>query len=352
MTPDGTSPFSTADEITLSPKGIRFPEPDCKTGPEIEKYPDVDDTVWSYVFVHNRKVRVFEEQLTLDHKPFFVHKTIRYFKRSERQRVQHQEMPTISGLIFFQGDVMETESYLKEHFPYTHLCKNCSTGRIAAIPDSQMQPFMRISETSPERIRFLLHPFHYYARNHIKLRITTGDLAGLEGFVVRIDRDRRLVMDVGGISVAVAGVHAEKFEEVDPYQDMLKNEHIFYKRNLHERQALIDRYFHPVKTVQEVKAQAENIDYLHTYILDEKAADRMNIYEVWSTFSFIIEEIAYYYAPFVEQFKDDLSPIMQQGGKVLTEMERIIGSPRIDGNTKCRYETEYQELLTKYGYLF
>ena len=352
MTPDGTSSSSTADEITLSPKGTHVSEPDSKTGPEIKKYPEADCTDWSYVFVHNRKVKVFEEQLTRDRKSFFVHKTMRYFKRSEHQRVQHREMPTISGLIFFQGYVKDTESYLKDKFPYTHLCKNCSTGKYAVIPDSQMQPFMRVSETSPERIRFLLHPFHYYARNRIKLRITTGDLAGLEGYIIRIDRDRRLVMDVGGISVAVAGVHAEKFEEVDPYQDMLKYEHIFYQRNLHERQALIDRYFHPVKTAQEVKAQAENIDYLRTYVWEEMAADRMNIYEAWSIFSFIIEEIGYYYAPFVEQFKEDLDPIMQQGAKVLIEMEHIIASPRIGGDTKCRYETERDELLAKYEYLF
>ena len=352
MTPDGTGPFSTADETTLSPKGTRFPEPDCKTGPEVEKCSDASTGMWSYLFVHHRKVIGIEEQLAKDGITYFVHKTIRYFKRTERHRVQHQEVPTISGLVFLQGEAAALAKYLDDRFPYLHLCKNCSTGRYAEIPDSQMQPFMRVCETSPERIRFLLHPFHYYARNHIKLRITTGDLAGLEGYVIRIDRDRRLVMDVGGISVAIAGVHAEKFEEVDPYQDMLKYEHIFYQRNLHERQALIDRYFHPVKTAQEVKVQAENIDYLRTYILGEMAADRMNIYEVWSTFSFIIEEIGYYYAPFVEQFKDELDPIMQQGGKVMLEMEHIIASPRIDGDTKCRYETEHAELMAKYEYLF
>lgn len=78
-----------------------------------------------------------------------------------------------------------------------------------------MQPFMRVAEISPERIRFLLHPYHYYARNRILLRISTGEMAGLEGYIIRIDRDRRLVMDVGGLSVAISGIHAEHFEEVE-----------------------------------------------------------------------------------------------------------------------------------------
>ena len=352
MTPDGTSSFSTADEKTISPEGNHVTEPDSMTGSEVEKCSETNTTVWSYLFVHHRKVIGIEEQLAKDGLTYFVHKTMRYFNRTGSRKVQHQEMPTISGLVFLQGDIAFMNAYLNEKFPYLHLCKNCSTGKYAEIPDSQMQPFMRVCETSPERIRFLLHPFHYYARNRILLRITTGELAGLEGYVIRIDRDRRLVMDVGGISVAISGVHAEKFEEVESYKDMLKYEHIFYQRNLHERQALIDRYFHPVKNAQEVKAQAENIDYLRGYVISEMDAGRMNIYEAWSIFSFVIEEIGYYYAPFADQFKESLDPIMLQGGKVLQEMERIIQSTRIGGDTKCRYENEYAELMAKYEYLF
>lgn len=352
MTPDGTNSFSAADETTHSPKGIHVTEPDVKTGPEVEKYAKARPVTWSYLFVHHRKTTAIENQLAKDGITYFIHKTMRYFTKKKGQGVQRQEMPTISGLIFLKGNARHLAAYLDEYFPLYHLCKNCSTGRYAEIPDSQMQPFMRICEVSPERIRFLLHPFHYYARNHIKLRITTGDFAGLEGYVIRIDRDRRLVMDIGGMSAAIAGVHAEKFEEVEPCNDMVTNEHIFYQRNLHERQALVDRYFHPVRTTQEVKAQAENIDYLRSYVTSEMAASRMSIHEAWSTLSFIIEEIGYYYAPFIEQFKDNLNPIMQQGGKVMRELGRIIASPRIDGDTKYRYESDLQELMTKYEYLF
>lgn len=74
---------------------------------------------------------------------------------------------------------------------------------------------MRVSETEPDRLRFLLRPFVYYAQNRTLLRIVSGDYAGLEGYVIRIARDRRLVMDVGGMAVAISNVHAERFEEVD-----------------------------------------------------------------------------------------------------------------------------------------
>ncbi len=352
MKPDGTNSFSTADEKRVSPEGNHFTEPDVKTGSEVKKCLQSDGTTWSYLFVHHSKVKGMEAQLTKDGRTYFVHKTIRYFKRMDKQKVQHKEIPTVSGLVFFQGFPEEIQTYLDKKFPRTHLCKNCSTGKVAEIKDSQMRPFMRVNETEPERIRFLLKPFHYYARNRILLRITSGELAGLEGYVIRINRDRRLVMDVGGISVTIAGVHAEHFEEVEQSRSHLANKEIFYQRNLQERQVLIDRYFHPVKDDKEVALQAENIDYLRKYALDEVAHNRITLNDTWNIYSFIIEEIGYYYSPFIEQFKEHLDPIMREGGKVLQEMEQIIKSPHISPNDKTRYENDYQRLLSQYDYLF
>lgn len=380
MKPDGTDSFSTADGSRCSHGGIHVTEPDTTTGPEIKersepeaaeeilpenvrhqepvgtanspemiRLHEPDTTTWSYIFVHNSRVKVFEEQLTMDDRSFFVHKTLRYFKKDGSRRVQKKEMPTISGLIFMQGRPEDIQAYLDDKFPQSHLCKNCSTGRVAQIADSQMRPFMRINAIAPERLRFLLRPFHYYARNRILLRITSGELAGLEGYVIRIDRDRRLVMDVGGMSVAVSGVHAEKFEEVEQGRD---RDSCLQTRNLQERQALIDRYFHPIKTPEDIAAQAENIGYLRKHVESELAQGRMRTTEAWTIYSFIIEEIAYYYAPFAEQLGERLNSIMEAGRMILHEMDGIIGSPQADGEARRRYETDRQEIMLKYGYLF
>ena len=352
MKPDGTSSFSTADEKLVSPKGIHVTERERKSGSEVKKCHSSDGTTWSYLFVHHSKVKGMEQQLVKDGRTYFVHKTIRYFRRLGKQRVQHKEIATVSGLVFLQGRPVEIQAYLDNRFPHAHLCKNCSTGRVAEIEDSQMRPFMRVNETEPERIRFLLKPFHYYARNRVLLRITSGVLAGLEGYVIRIDRDRRLVMDVGGISVAIAGVHAEHFEEVKPDGPSGDEVHPFYQRNLQEREALIDRYFHPVRTASEVAVQAENIDYLRLYVLAELARKRMDINRAWRTYAFVIKEIGYYYAPFVEQFKDDLDPIMTQGAKILQEMDAILDNPSLDQDTRDRCQTEHEKLMLAYDYLF
>lgn len=207
------------------PKGINITGLDNDNGPDMKtctsskgakrKETADDQPPWGYLFVHNNKVNLFTERLERDGLRFFIHKSVTYQRKEHSRGIRTIEKPTVSGLIFLQGTTKTLRQYLATAFPDYHLVNNCSTHLPAVIPDDIMQPFMRVLEVSPDRVRFLLHPFKYYAGNNIKLRITSGFLSGLEGYVVRIDRDRRLVMDVGGMSVAISGIHCEKFEVVE-----------------------------------------------------------------------------------------------------------------------------------------
>ena len=401
MEQDCTVSQSTADEIkrfqTIEnnefPEGAHVSEPDKTTGPVVEKCAgantsekhiktenqkiesatqaesnpkpsesentnkeeeEYEPVSWCYLFVHHKKVKSFEEQLEKDGLTYFVHKSIKYVPRHRnRGGMQEVEKPTVSGLIFIQGDAEEIQNYLNEKMPSHKLCKNCSTGEVATIPCNQMEPFMRVAETEPERLRFLLRPFVYYSKNRTLLRIVTGDYAGLEGYVIRIARDRKLVMDVGGMAVAVAGIHAERFEEVHKNEADKTERTTFYKRNLHERNAFIDRYFHQVKTIQEVAAQVENIDILRIQTTKDIETKKLDLKDAFDTFYFMIEEIGYYYAPFLDYFKDDLKPIFEAGRAVMAEIEDTINKFRKSKDTELlqRSETEYEELRNKYGYL-
>ena len=205
--------------------GIHISELETIPSPAIEEHPEANkagegrasrtSSSWSYLFIHNSKVPAFTARLSKDKIRHFIHKTVVYQRSKQSRGIQTLEKPTVNGLVFLQGSPRVLQTYLNENFENRHLVNNCSTHLPAIIPDSVMQPFMRVMETSPERIRFLLRPFHYYAGGNVKLRITSGFLAGLEGYVIRIDRDRRLVMDVGGMSVAISGVHCESFEVVE-----------------------------------------------------------------------------------------------------------------------------------------
>ena len=376
-TADETKRFQTSENNEF-PEGTHVSEPDELTGSAIKKcsqvnketetekknesisevVPSNDDkdncTSWSYLFVHNQKVKSIEEQLKKDGVTHFVHKTIKYVPRHRnRGGMREVETPSVSGLIFLQGDPELLQDYLDKNIKPYKLCKNCSTGKVATIPCNQMEPFMRVAETEPERLRFLLRPFVYYSKNRTLLRIVTGEYAGLEGYVIRIARDRKLVMDVGGMAVALSGVHAERFEEVNKNEADKKERELFYKRNLHERNAFIDRYFHQVKTAQEVSAQVENIEILRLQTLADVRDKKLDLKDAYDTFYFMIEEIGYYYAPFIDYFKDELSPIFEAGRTVKEEIEKAIKIFKdSDKELHNRCETEFEALQNNYGYLF
>ena len=85
---------------------------------------------------------------------------------------------------------------------------------MAAIPDAQMQPFCQYMQLASTQIQILTKPIDQYAKGQIRLRVLTGLFAGQEGYLVRIARDRKLVIDFGGLAVAIGGVHGEQFEEI------------------------------------------------------------------------------------------------------------------------------------------
>lgn len=366
-TANETKRFHTA-ETNAFQKGRHVSEPDRVAGPEVEKYTVANETQerklgithtqetstpWCYLFVHHRKVKAFEEKLRKDHITYFIHKSIKYVpKKEDGNGVKKTVVQTVSGLIFLRGEADELQQYLDDKFFSYHLCKNCSTGNVAEIPNSQMESFMRVAQSDPDHIRFLLRPFVYYSKNRTRLRIVSGDFAGLEGYVIRIARDRKIVIDVGGMGVAIGGIHAERFEEVGKNEATKQDRATFGKRNLHERNAFIDHYFHKVTTAQEVAAQTENIELLRLQTLTDLKDGTLDIKEAHETLYFIIEEIGYYYAPFIDTFKNDLRPIFDAGRKVMHDLEHIISALRPNTDQRQHWEAEQEELRTNYGYLF
>ena len=173
-----------------------------------------DSTAWGYLLVHYKKVDRFEAEVNSNsHFKCFIHKSTVYTK-SPKGGVKKQEKPSVSGLVFLQGRTSELQKYLYDNFFPLHLVNDRTTGRPAVIPDRQMRPFMQLMQVDPTRIRILEKPVSRYADGNVKLRILSGVLAGQEGYLVRIARDRKLVINLGGIAVAISDVHKEQFEEI------------------------------------------------------------------------------------------------------------------------------------------
>ncbi len=176
---------------------------------------------WGYIFIQHMSASVFERQLAARSTDgqfcprCFIHRTVRYMRKSGQRGVKKDYKPTVSGLVFLQGTTRQLKTFLIHNFPQYYLVNNCSTGQPASIPDNVMRPFMRVMNTQPERVTFLRDPFVKFAKGRVKLRVLTGILAGQEGYIVRILKNRQLVMNLGGYAVAINDVHNEDFEVVE-----------------------------------------------------------------------------------------------------------------------------------------
>lgn len=173
---------------------------------------------WCYLFVHHAKMKCVSERIGQEFHTF-IHTSIQH--RRKDKHVRKFERPTIPGLLFVQGNCEDIRNYLHNHWPDLHLVNDCSTGKTAIIPDNVMRPFMLLSRTSPTRIRFMPHSFDYYSEGHALVRITSGPLAGLEGYCIRISRDKCLVSAIGGMTIAIGGIHKETFENLDHCEGLL-----------------------------------------------------------------------------------------------------------------------------------
>lgn len=185
---------------------------------EVSSEKKKQEAPWGYIFIQHMSAGIFEkrlESLKIDgtfRPKCFIHRTVRYKQKPNGKGVTKEEKPTISGLVFLQGHTKQLRSFLVQNFPQYYLVNDCSTGKPATIADSLMRPFMKIMQEEPERVTFLRDPFIKFAKDHVKLRVLTGLFKGQVGYVVRILRDRQLVMDFGGYAVAISNVHLEDFE--------------------------------------------------------------------------------------------------------------------------------------------
>lgn len=172
---------------------------------------------WCYIYVRNSRVK--DVLRTLEQKfNVFVHKTIKY--KRVKKRVVKEDVPTISGLIFIQGEATEIQSYLNEYCLGIYLVKDRSNGQPAVIRDKSMQTFIRMSHMSPFRMRLMPHPIDYYSTGHPLVKITSGILEGVEGYQIRISRDKCLITTMGGLTIAIGGVSKENFENIEEYSEI------------------------------------------------------------------------------------------------------------------------------------
>lgn len=371
---------------------------------------------WSYLFIRKRDAEYFSLKAETEGGfRTFIHRTIvtDASGKSEKGKpngiAQDWEAsngttegrPTISGLIFIQGKTKVIRKYLWERFPQYHLVNDCSTRKAAVIPDSVMQPFMRIANTDPSRIRFLVNPLTHYAEGNTLVEIMTGPLAGLQGYIIRIDRDRKLVIGVGDMTVAIGGVHKENFEKVEevaravnirqrarrqaeqrrlregievnvnadvasqpPDSDRNSCEELRSASGKKPRTAMpdpdprlltpiqqkVDTAFFTPETFNDILVITTNIE-----LWTERARRLIqagNLADASEILTFLLEEIGYWFTDIYKKKSIDLAPVKKVGNNAYKTALTILDNKHLPERTRQDLETNLDSQILRHGYFF
>lgn len=346
---------------------------------------------WSYLFIRKRDAEYFSLKAETEGGfRTFIHRTIitdesgKPTKGKPNGSAQDREVgngategrPTISGLIFIQGKTKVIKKYLWERFPQYHLVNDCSTRKAAVIPDSVMQPFMRIAGTDPSRIRFLVNPLTHYAEGNTLVEIMTGPLAGLQGYIIRIDRDRKLVIGVGDMTVAIGGVHKENFEKVEEVARVV-NTRQRARRQAEQRrlregievnvnadvalqppdprlltpiQQKVDTAFFIPETFNDILVITTNIE-----LWTERARRLIqagNLADASEILTFLLEEIGYWFTNIYKKKSIDLTPVKKAGNNAYKTALTILDNKHLPERTRQDLETNLDSQMLRHGYLY
>lgn len=180
------------------------------------------DAPWGYVRIFPQEADKFKNRILDAAKRVpaggfipgcFIHETCIYKYSKGQKEPEQKKFFTPIGLVFLQGDLEKTRDFLAKYMREKeyYLVKDKATGRIAKISNSQMTPFRNAINVNPKMITYFDNPISHF-KEYARIRILSGILAGQTGYYVRYKRDRKLVMDMAGMTIAYGNIHQEEFE--------------------------------------------------------------------------------------------------------------------------------------------
>ena len=137
-----------------------------------------------------------------------IYPTAKYGAQTLAKRLgrEHVYMPA-------SFDYEEIKQQMEYKFPMRYIMDRETQSPII-VPDSQMADFIAVTATMDEQLVFL-DPVEVQLKKGDRVRITGGILKGVEGNLIRIKGDRRVVVSIQGImAVGSAFIHPSLIEKI------------------------------------------------------------------------------------------------------------------------------------------
>lgn len=131
------------------------------------------------------------------------------------------------GMVFIRSDSAEELRDLLSvlSFKYNfhcHLMYDRINKQSLVVPESQMELFKEVHPEEIEELLLLSKPFRDYAAHNERYVIIDGPLKGLEGYKINLHKDKKLAVELGGMTLAINNIYSYKIARVfEPNKDPL-----------------------------------------------------------------------------------------------------------------------------------
>jgi len=136
-----------------------------------------------------------------------------FVEHLDGDRMVEREEAVLNNLIFIQTNE-DVRTLSKEidglKAPYI----NRASGRPATVNDEELQRFKRVLEARSLHAEFLPDAYRRF-ESCPKVRVKAGEFEGIEGHIFRIRHDRKLIIQLDDMAVAISGIHHTLLEIID-----------------------------------------------------------------------------------------------------------------------------------------
>jgi len=148
---------------------------------------------------------------------FETYYAVRTIDSVESGKLEYKQEPLIPSVFFVKCNLDWLVDFKFRHNSQLFLYRDKPGGKPAPIRDDEMKVFIMVTSAHNEKyqVEYLGEPKPKYVMGD-RVRVTEGIYKGAEGVVVRIKKDRKLVVAISGVAVvAISHIPQCYLEKVD-----------------------------------------------------------------------------------------------------------------------------------------
>lgn len=147
----------------------------------------------------NKTQALMREAGEAGHRTYYAMKTE---ERVKNEKLDYEDVPLIPALFFIQCTVSWLLDFKQKHYSQLYIYTDVPGGKPAPIRDEEMKMFIMVTSAHNEQyqVEYLGEPKPKYVQGD-RVRVAEGIYKGAEGVVVRIKKDRKLVVAISGVAV-------------------------------------------------------------------------------------------------------------------------------------------------------